>query len=149
MGEAVTFAVAPANVEDYHSDLAFDLCGVCNLLTSSRKVEMIHLMYDRTGHGNENMFIEAHNRQLVKGMKLSEKEVQKYIKRDKSPCDICVRSKITQLEYKKIHKMRGKEVGDYISCDIAVFVNCETQDTDLDMSRHLLIMPPSTAGPTL
>ena len=73
------------------------------------------------------MLIEAHNRQLVKGIKFSEKEVRKYIKPDKLLCDICVRSKMTRLTYKKIHKIRGKEVRDYISCDIAVFVNCEAR----------------------
>ena len=62
MGESASLTVAPANEEDYSSDLAFDFCGVSNLLASSRRVDMIHLMHDRTGHGNENMLIEAHNR---------------------------------------------------------------------------------------
>ena len=127
MDEATSLAVSPANEEDYRSDLAFDLCSVCNLLAPSRRIDMIHLMHDRTGHGNENMLMEAHNRQLVKGIKLSEKEVRKYIKRDKPPCDICVRSKMTRLAYQKIHKIRGKEVGDYISCEIALFMNCEAR----------------------
>ena len=127
MGEAAYLAVAPTNEEGYRSDLAFDLCGVCNLIESSRRVDMIHLMHDRTEHGNANILIEAHNRQLVKRLKLSEKAVQKVYQARQATCDIYVRSKMTRLAYKKIHKILEKEVGNYISCDIAVFVKCEAR----------------------
>ena len=37
---------------------------------------------------------------------------------------MCARSKVTSHSFNKFHKIRGKQVGDYVSCDIAVFVNC-------------------------
>ena len=35
---------------------------------------------------------------------------------------MCARSKITKHSFNKIHKIQGKRVGDYVSCDIAIFV---------------------------
>ena len=43
-------------------------------------------------------------------------------------CDICARAKLTRTIFKKFHTIRGKEPSDYISVDIAVFVNCESRE---------------------
>ena len=94
---------------------------------SSKRINKLKLLHDRTGHGNESMLIESHAKQLVEGMKIDKKDLRRHAHDDKAPCDVCVRAKITRLAFKKIHKIRGKKLGDYISCDLAVFVNCESK----------------------
>ncbi len=32
------------------------------------------------------------------------------------------------MEFKKVHAVRGKNLGDYISVDIAVFINCPSRE---------------------
>ena len=75
--------------------------------------------------GYENMLIAAHKEKLITGIKFSDKELRKYSLKDKQLCDICARAKITKVSFNKLHKIRGKNIGDYISCNIAVFKNQE------------------------
>ena len=37
------------------------------------------------------------------------------------------RAKLTRISFEKVHRIRGQELGDYISVDLAVFVNCESR----------------------
>ena len=87
-----------------------------------KRVNVLRLLNHCTGHGNENVLIAAHKGRL---MKFTDKEPRKYALKDKPLCDICARAKITRVSCNKLHKIRGKNIGDYISCDIAVFKNCE------------------------
>ncbi len=41
---------------------------------------------------------------------------------------MCARAKLTRISFEKVHRFRGKELGDYISVDLAVFVNCESRE---------------------
>ncbi len=41
--------------------------------------------------------------------------------------DICVRSKLTRTIIKKLQTIRSQAIGEYISVDIAVFVNCKSR----------------------
>ena len=65
---------------------------------------------------------------LVTGLEIEEKHIRKYKKDDRHVCDICARAKLTRTIFKKFHTIRGKELGDYISVDIAVFVKCESRE---------------------
>ena len=120
IGETAERVEAPIDEHD------FDVNAVCSLASSNR-VNKLKLMHDRTGHGNEGMLIESHKSQLIEGMSLDTKQLRKGSKEDRAPCDICTRAKITRQSFKKIHKIRGKKTGDYVSCDIAVFANCESR----------------------
>jgi hypothetical protein len=55
------------------------------------------------------------------------KHIKKYKSDDRHVCDVCARSKLTRTSFSKIHTIRGAELGNYISVDIAVFVNCESR----------------------
>ncbi len=66
--------------------------------------------------------IESHKSKLVKRLKIEDTHIRKFNKSDKHVCD--VRAKIIRISFKKIHAIRGKELGGYISVDIAVFLNC-------------------------
>ena len=48
-----------------------------------------------------------------------------------------VRAKITRQSFRKFHKVRGKLLGDYISCDIAVFKNCPSREGYLYVIQFL------------
>ncbi len=43
-------------------------------------------------------------------------------------CDICSRVKVTRKSFNKIGKSNSKEVGDFISCDMGVFINCLSRE---------------------
>ena len=60
----------------------------------------------------------------MKGLNIEDKHIRKFNQDDKHVCDVCARAKITRHSFNKVHKIRGKLLGDYISCDIAVFKNC-------------------------
>ena len=126
MEESAALAIMSKESTNFKVDLSENLLEVCNL-ASSRRVNMLRLLHDRTGHGNENMLISAHKEKLITGMKFSDKELRKYALKDIPLCDICARAKITRVSFNKLHKIRGKNIGDYISCDIAVFKNCESR----------------------
>ena len=131
MNETGSLAVTSKESTNFKVDLSDDLLEVRNL-ASSRRVHMLRLLHDRTVHGNENMLIGAHKEKLITGIKFSDKELRKYALKDKRLCDICARAKITRMSFNKLLKIRGKNIEDYISCDIAVFKNCESiKDTDM------------------
>ena len=125
MEEATSLVIAPEDKINLKFDLSDDLSGVCNL-ASSRRVNMLRLLHDRTGHKNENMLMALQKGRLITGMKLTDKELRKHALKDKPLCDICARAKINRVSFNKLHKIRGEEIGDCISCDIAVFKNCES-----------------------
>ena len=52
-------------------------------------------------------------------------------------CDVCARSKMARLSFNKVHIVRGNLLGDYISCDIAVFKNCPSRDGYLYVIQFL------------
>jgi hypothetical protein len=97
-------------------------------LGSSTTVDLLTLMHNRTGHGNLRMLIEASKSKLVNGLKIEDQHIRKFVKSDKHVCDICARAKITRMSFNKIHAIRGNRLGDYISCDIAVFKNCPSRE---------------------
>ena len=74
------------------------------------------------------MLIEASKSKLVNGLKIEDKHIRKFNKTDKHVCDVCARAKITRMSFNKIHAIRGAKLGDYISCDIAVFKNCSSRE---------------------
>ena len=106
-------------------------------LGSSTTSDLLTLMHNRTGHGNLRMLIEANKSKLVNGLKIEDKHIRKFIKSDKHVCDICARAKITRVSFNKIHAVRGQELGDYISCDIAVFKNCPSRERYLYVVQFL------------
>jgi hypothetical protein len=73
------------------------------------------------------MLIESSKSKLVKGLNIEDKHIRKFNQDDKHVCDVCARAKITRHSFNKLHKIRGKLLGDYISCDIAVFKNCPSR----------------------
>ena len=85
-------------------------------------------MHNRTGHCNIKTLIECHKLKYVKGLKIEDSHIRKFVNSDKHVCDVCARAKITRMSFKKIHSIRGKRLGDYISADIAVFLNCPSRD---------------------
>ena len=85
-------------------------------------------MHNRTGHCNIRTLIESHKSKLVRGLKIEDSHIRKFIKSDKHVCDVCARAKLTRMSFKKIHAIRGKQFGDYISVDIAVFINCPSRE---------------------
>ena len=64
----------------------------------------------------------------MRGIQVEEKHIRKYKKEDKHVCDVCARSKLTRMTFAKVHAIRGKKLGDYISVDLAVFVNCQSRE---------------------
>ncbi len=72
--------------------------------------------------------IESHKSKLVKGLKIEDSHIRKFNKSDKHVCDVCVRAKITRMAFKKVHAFRAKHLGDYISVEIAVFINCPSRE---------------------
>jgi hypothetical protein len=72
--------------------------------------------------------IEASKSKLVDGLKIENRHIRKFNNSDKHVCDVCARAKITRISFKKTHRLRGNKLGDYISCDIAVFKNCPSRE---------------------
>ena len=97
-------------------------------LASSVSVDVLGLMHERTGHFNKRGLIECVKSKFVSGLKIEDKDIRKFIKSDKHVCDICARAKATRKSFKKIHAIRGKKLGEFISVDIAVFVNCPSRE---------------------
>ncbi len=64
----------------------------------------------------------------MRGLEVEDKHIRKYKKEDKHVCGVCSRAKLTRISFEKVHRIRGKELGDYISVDSAVFVNCESRE---------------------
>ena len=65
------------------------------------------------------------------------KHIRKFIKTDKHLCDVCARAKITRASFSKIHSVRGQNLGNYISCDIAVYKNCPSREGYLYVVQFL------------
>ena len=97
-----------------------------SFLGDSSTTDVLGLMHERTGHQNKRSLIECVKSRLVTGLEIEEKHIRKYKQDDRHVCDICAQAKLTRTIFKKFHTIRGKELGDYISVDIAVFVNCES-----------------------
>ena len=85
-------------------------------------------MHERTGHFHKRGLIECVKSRIVDGLKIENKDIRKFRESDKQVCDICARAKATRKPFQKIHAIRGKELGDYISVDIAVFLNCPSRE---------------------
>ena len=98
------------------------------LLGSSTTTDLLTLMHNRTGHCNIKTLIECQKSKLVKGLKIEDKHIRKFVNSDKHVCDVCARAKITRMAFKKTHAIRGKRLGDYISVDVAVFLNCPSRE---------------------
>ena len=103
-----------------------DLSSV-SFLGDSTTTDVLGLMHERTGHQNKRSLFECVKSKLITGLEIEEKHIRKYKKDDRHVFDICARAKLTRTIFKKFHTIRGKELGDYISVDIAVFVNCESR----------------------
>ena len=97
-------------------------------LASSSHIDLLTLFHERTGHCNKRTLIEGVKSKLFKGLKLKDKDFRKFSESDKHVCDICARAKMTRMVFNKIHAIRGVKVGDYISVDIAVFINCPSRE---------------------
>ena len=97
-------------------------------LSSSSSTDVLGLMHERTGHANKRSLIECVKSRLVTGLQIEEKHIRKFKSDDRHVCDVCARAKLTRTSFNKIHTIRGAELGDYISVDIAVFVNCESRE---------------------
>ena len=106
-------------------------------LASSSYSDLLTLMHNRTGHGNLRMLIESAKSKLVTGLQIDDSHIRKFRQDDKHVCDICARAKISRQSFKKNHKVRGKLLGDYISCDIAVFKNCPSREGYLYVIQFL------------
>ena len=97
-------------------------------LSSSSSTDVLGLMHERTGHQNKRSLIECVKSRLVTGLQIEDKHIRKFKQDDRHLCDICARSKLTRTIFKKLHTVRGQALGDYISVDIAVFVNCPSRE---------------------
>lgn len=130
----------------YYSSFSRDLSS-CALMTAASKpiaylgssttTDLLTLMHNRTGHGNLRMLIEACKSKLVHGLKIEDRHIRKFVNSDKHVCDVCARAKITRVSFKKVHRIRGNKLGDYISCDIAVFKNCPSREGYLYVVQFL------------
>ena len=89
---------------------------------------MLGLVHERTGHLNKRSIIECVKSKLVKGLQVEDKHIRNYVKDDKHVCDVCARAKVTRMSFAKVHKIRGTALGDYISVDLAVFINCPSRE---------------------
>jgi hypothetical protein len=98
------------------------------LLGSSSTLDVLGLIHERTGHLNKKAIIECIKLKLVRGIQVEDKHIRKYKKEDKHVCDVCARSQLTRMTFAKVHAIRGKKLGDYISVNLAVFVNCESRE---------------------
>jgi hypothetical protein len=100
---------------------------VCSLACSV-SVDVLGLMHERTGHFNKRGLIECVKSKIVSGLKIEDKDIRRFMESDKHVCDICARAKATRKSFSKIHAIRGKELGSYISVDMAVFINCPSRN---------------------
>ena len=89
---------------------------------------MLGLVHECTGHLNKRSIIECVKSKLVKGLQVEDKHIRNYVKDDKHVCDVCARAKLTRMSFAKIHRIRGTALGDYISVDLAVFINCPSRE---------------------
>ncbi len=99
-----------------------------SLLASSSTIDVLGLIHERTGHLNKRPIIECVKSKLVRGLEIEDRHIRKYKKEDKHVYDVCARAKLTRISFEKIHRISGKELGDYISVDLAVFVNFESRE---------------------
>ena len=76
-------------------------------------------MHERTGHANKRSLIECVKSGLVTGLQIEQKHIRKYKNDDRHVCDVCAREKLIRMSFNKIHSIRGKALGEYISVDIA------------------------------
>ncbi len=60
------------------------------LLASSSTLDVLDLIHKRTGHLNKRAIIECIKSKLVRGLEIEDKHIQKYKKKDKHVCDVCV-----------------------------------------------------------
>ena len=122
------------NYSSFSCDASSDASSAANhniptaFLSSSSTTDVLGLMHERTGHQNKRSLIECVKSRLVTGLKIENKHIRKYKQDDRHVCDICARSKLTRTIFKKFHTIRGHALGDYISVDIAVFVNCPSRE---------------------
>ena len=82
----------------------------------------------------------------MKGLNIEDKHIQKYNQDDKHVCDVCVQANITRHSFNKLDKIRGKLLGDYISCDIAVFKNCPSRGGYLYVVNFWTMLPNSAGS---
>ena len=122
--------VSASNKKSSNYYQSFKRCSkaTANLASSSSSSDILGLMHERTGHLNKRALIECVKSKLVEGLQIDDSHIRRYRKSDKDVCDVCARAKLTRKAFHKIHAIRGKELGDYISVDIAVFVNCPSRE---------------------
>jgi hypothetical protein len=96
-------------------------------LASSTTIDVLGLMHERMGHFHKRGLIECVKSKIINGLKIEDKDIRKFRESDKQVCDICARAKATRKSFKKSLVTRGKEIGDFISVDIAVFINCPSR----------------------
>ena len=68
MKETASLAVTFEESTNFKVDLTDNLLEVY-YIASSRRINMLRLLHDRTGHGNENVLIAARKEKLITGMK--------------------------------------------------------------------------------
>jgi hypothetical protein len=85
-------------------------------------------MHEQTGHANKRSLTECVKSRLAAELQIEEKHIRKYKSDDRHMCNVCARAKLTRTSFNKIRTIRGAALGDYISVDIAVFVNCKSRE---------------------
>jgi hypothetical protein len=97
-----------------------------NVLVSS-ETDPIQILHERFGHVAHSTIHEACRNRLFEGVDLPR---HCYNKKFKCPsaCHICNRVKVTRRTFRDERKQYATKAGDYISCDMGVFINCPSRD---------------------
>jgi hypothetical protein len=95
-------------------------------LADGYRSDKLFLLHERLGHLNTSTILESIKNDLFLNTGLKNKDCRKNI--DRPLCNICARAKITRTIFSKIHKIRGKNFGDYISVDLALFPSIPSRE---------------------
>jgi hypothetical protein len=97
-----------------------------NVLVSS-ETDPIQILHEQFGHVAHSTIHEACRNRLFEGVDLPR---HCYNKKFKCPsaCHICNRVKVTRRTFRDERKQYATKAGDYISCDMRVFINCPSRD---------------------
>ncbi len=90
----------------------------------SSETDPIQILHEQFGHVVHSTIHEAWRNRLFEGVDLPR---DCYNKKFKCPsaCHICSRVKVTSRDERKQYATKA---GDYISCDMGVFINCPSRD---------------------
>jgi hypothetical protein len=97
-----------------------------NVMQSS-ETDPIQILHERFGHVAHSTIHEACRNKLFEGVDLPR---QCYNKKFKCPsaCHICNRVKVTRRSFRDERKSYATAAGDYISCDMGVFINSPSRE---------------------